>query len=146
MSKNLTTSILKKAIITISLLSVLAVGTIISGYATTYNLGSVSNFTVPTNGSKTFSSYNDVKGTVSSQTTSYCNIFNSASQSEGITYVQNSANAKKYGEGSYYVQKNYPAPYVRNYSNVPAGNNTHYWKNTSGAGFSTSTLQIYLYT
>lgn len=145
MTKKFTSSIIKKSIITISLLAVLAVGTIISGYATAYNLGSKSNFVVEKNGFSIFESGNAVVGSLVDQTTSYCTIYNNASYSQGAATVRMTNTGKTFST-SYYIQKNNAAPTVISYGTVPKGSNTHTYKYTRSGGFKTSTLQLYQYT
>lgn len=136
----------KKAIITVSAIAVLAAGTIASAYAATYNLGTVSNFTLTATGSNSFTSHNPNAGTVTDLTGSYVNVFNNKSYSQGTAYIYSYDAEGKQGFTSYYIQKNNPAPYSLNYNGtISSGNNYHYWKNSSGGGFSTN-LQVYLYT
>ncbi|MGN0456433.1 MAG: hypothetical protein ACI4F2_06215 [Acutalibacteraceae bacterium] len=134
----------KKAIITASAIAVLAAGTIASAYAAVYDVGIVYNFSCSATGTNSFSSSNDVFGTVVDQTGTYITIFNNKSYSDGTSYIYSYTDHDKHGEGSYYFYNTNAAPISRNYENVPAGSNYHYWKNTGGGGFRTN-IQTYLY-
>lgn len=144
MSKNLTTSILKKAIITISLLSVLAVGTIASSYAAS-SLKVQNNFTISQYDSKSFTTNSSSAGTLVDVASSYPTIYNGYSYAEGEAYVLNIPSQEESPRRNYYMQKNNPASVTINYGSVKSGNSIHFFQNIAGGGFKVASLETLLY-
>lgn len=144
MPKNLTTSILKKAIITISLLSVLAVGTIASSFAAT-SLKVQNNFSISQYDSKSFTTNSSSAGTLVDVASSYPTIYNGYSYSEGEAYVLNIPTQESSPTQVYYMQKNNPASVTINYGRVGSGSSIHFFQNIGGGGFKVASLETLRY-
>ncbi|MGN0498869.1 MAG: hypothetical protein ACI4F6_07395 [Acutalibacteraceae bacterium] len=142
-----TKSIIKKAIITISIIAVLAAGTIASAYAASTRLGFISDFEMQSRDDYFTYTSTGAEGMVVDQLGAYPNILDTNyNYSEGYAYIYNQTNQKTYGKKTgFYLQSNYPAPLDLRYEDVPQGLLEHRWFNCDGGGFRT-TLTCTLYT
>lgn len=138
--------IFKKIITVSAVVGVLATGSVITGYAGYVKVGNtIERFALSKKDATSFGCGNLPTCTQVDQTESYVTIFNEADHTEGYAYARTSTKGGSYSWGKYYIAKNYPAPYVYRYKNVPKGNVVHYWTNTGGGGFRTN-LTVYRYT
>lgn len=138
--------IFKKILTVSAVVGVLATGSVITGYAGYVKVGNtIERFSLSKKDATSFGCGYLPACTQVDQTESYVTILNEADHTEGYAYARSSSTQRSYGWGEYYIVKNYPAPYVYRYKNVPKGNVVHYWSNTGGGGFRTN-LTVYRYT
>ena len=130
--------IVKKTALILTVIMLLAVGTVFSGYAAT-ELGTVS-FSITATGSKTFTNTSDNGGYIVDLISSYPTIKDSKyDYSKGYAYLHNNNTNEDYGVNTdYYVVRgnggSVSVDYLDEY--VPKGTLVHHWKNTGGGGFS----------
>lgn len=136
----------KKICVSLAVSSIITVGSIASGLAAYIEIGTLTNFTVGTSESTTFSIGTVPGGTQVDQISSYPTIFNNKDTSTGYAYARSTGSESSFGFGEYCVQKNNPSPYSYRYVGVPAGKCTHIWSNNNNTGFRANTLTAYRYT
>ena len=138
--------VVRKISLTLTVVMLLVLGTIFSGYAST-QVGTFS-LSISETGSKTFTNTSNNNGYIVDQVSAYPTILNSKyDYSEGYAYIHNDTTGRDYGVNTaYYVQENNPAPVVLNYDYIPKGKLVHHWKNKFGGGFrATITTLLNLY-
>ncbi len=137
--------IVKKTALILTVIMLLAVGTVFSGYAAVTNLRNITDFTVNQFSSNSFKCTNSVAGKVIDRVNSYPTILGGGyDYSQGKLYM-NMVDGSQYKENTYYIQQGNAAPYSVIFEDVSPNTYTHRWVWSRGGGFHAATIDVNLY-